>query len=153
MSLYREWKNSLPFDPAERAGGWDLRRADDPQVTRLSLALGAALAVCLATGGGLAPRVEWGAACFFGLVTAVFARGLLLAWRHLTAGGWRAWRQREANELAIDRISAGVGFALALFLATGGGGIGPTFALTPALLVGLCSGLLTRALLALARWP
>src|SRR5438270_89144 len=107
MSLYREWKNSLPFDPAERVGGWDLRSADDPQLTRLSLALGAALAVCLATGGGLAPRVEWGAACFFGLVTAVFALGLLLAWRHLTAGGWRARRRHRSVQRRMSSRSRG----------------------------------------------
>ena len=153
MSLYREWKDGLPFDPAERESILGCRTADEPQVARLSLALGAALAVLLATGGGVAPPVDWGAAFFFGLATAVFTRGLLLAWRHLAHGGWRAWRHREANEPAMDGISTGAGIGLALYLATGAGGIGPAFAPAEAALAGFCSALLTRALLGLARWP
>src|SRR5215217_982782 len=153
MSLYREWKDRLPFDPAERESVLGCRTTDEPQVARLSLALGATLAVLLATGGGVAQRVDWGAAGFFGLATAVFARGLLLAWGHLAHGGWQAWRHREANEPAIDGLSAGVGIALALCLATGAGGIGPAFAPAGAVLAGLCSALITRAFLGLARWP
>ena len=153
MSLYREWKDRLPFDPAERESVLGCRTADEPQVVRLSLALGAAVAVLLATGGGVAPRVDWGAACFFGLATAVFTRGLLLAWRHLAHGGWQAWRHRQANEPAMDGISASAGIGLALYLATGAGGIGPAFAPAEAALAGFCTALLTRALLHLARWP
>ena len=58
MSLYREWKDRLPFDPAERESVLGCRTANEPQVARLSLALGATLAVLLATGGGVAPRVR-----------------------------------------------------------------------------------------------
>ena len=153
MSSYSEWRERLPFEPAEDAGVVGYRRADEGQVARVSLALGAALAVVLATGGGVAPPAEWGAAAFFGLVTAVFARGLLLAWRHLAHGGWHAWRRCHVNEPAADRLSVGVGIALALVLVTGAGGLKPAVASAEAVLAGLCSALAVRALLALARWP
>ena len=81
-------------------------------------------------------------------------RGLLLAWHHLKDGGWRAWRERgRANESVIDRLSLGGGVALALFLATGGGGIGPAFAVGEALIIGGIAGIAARALLTFARWP
>lgn len=153
MSLHREWKDHLAFDPAENNGLWSYRRADDPRIIRHSLASGVILAVLLATGGGVAPRADWGAALFLGLIVAVSIRGLLLARYHLVNGGWRAWRQRAVNEPATDGISVGVGLALALFLVTGGGGIGPAFAPIEALLVGLFAGLLSRALLTFLRWP
>ena len=153
MSVYRELQEALPFDPTEREGVWGYRGADEPKTVRLSLATGALLAVCLATGGGVAPRVDWGAALFIGLATAVFMRGLLLACRKLTNGGWQAWRRRAANEPAIDLLSAAGGVALALFLVTGGSGIGPAFAPAQAALAGLLAGVALRLLLAFARWP
>ena len=147
-------RSPLLFDLAEGEGIWAARRADDPRIIRSSLAFGTTIAVLLATGGGVAPRIDWGAATFFGLGAAVLLRGLLLAWHHLKAGGWRAWRERSrANEPVIDRLSIGVGAALALFLATGGGGIGPAFAVGEALIIGGIAGIAARALLTFARWP
>jgi hypothetical protein len=153
MNLYQEWRARLPFEPAEEAGVWAERRVDDPRITRRSLALGAVVALALATGGGVAPRLEWGAAVLVGMVAAALARGLLLAWGHLAAGGWRAWRRRAANERAIDALSAGVALGLPLFLVSGGGGIGPAVDPGAAALAGLGAGLLARGLLGLARWP
>ena len=153
MSLYREWRAGLPFDPAAGASVVGYRRADDPRVARASLALGAFVALALATGGGLAPPVDWGAAGFCGLVAAVAARGLLIAGWRLSHGGWRAWRRRAADEAAMGRLSAGVGIALALCLASGAGGLRPVVAPAGAALAGLGGALLARGLLALARWP
>jgi hypothetical protein len=153
MSVYRELQDALPFDPTEREGIWGYRGADEPKLVRLSVAAGAILALCLATGGGVAPRIDWGAALFFGLATAVFTRGLLLAGHKLANGGWQAWRRRTTNEPAIDLLSAIGGVALALFLVTGGSGIGPAFAPAQAALAGLLAGLALRLLLTFARWP
>ena len=153
MALDRDARDALPFDLAAGKGVWDSRRVDDPRVIRISLALGAAVALLLATGGGVAPRLDWGMAIFFGIAAAVVARGLLLAHRHLAQGGWRAWRRREVNEVAIDRIGVGVGAAVALVLASGGGGVGPAFTLGLALAIGTIAGIVTRALFLFFRWP
>lgn len=153
MSLYRELTDTLPYDPTERAGLWGYRGADAPLIARMSLILGFLTAVALATGGGVLPRLDWGAALFGGLACAVLTRGLLLAWRSLATGGWQAWRQREANSPAIDAVSVGVGIALALLLVTGGGGVGPSFLPAEAIFGGLVLGIACRALLTLLRWP
>ena len=153
MPLDRDVRDALPFDLASGEGVWDSRRVDDPRVIRASLALGGVAALLLATGGGVAPRLDWGMAIFFGIAAAVVARGLLLAHRHLAHGGWRAWRRREANEVAIDRIGVGVGAAVALVLASGGGGVGPAFTLGLALAIGTIAGIVTRALFLFFRWP
>jgi hypothetical protein len=153
MSLYRELLDTLPFDPTEREGLWGYRRADAPHAARVSLALGALLAVCLATGLGVAPALDLGLACFFGLAAATFSRGLLLAQHRLRHGGWQAWRRRQTNERAVDLASGGTGLALALLLATGGGGVGPAFALGEALFAGILAVMVSRAILLLARWP
>ena len=58
MSLYREWKERLPFDPVERESVLGCRTVDEPHLVRLSLALGAVVAALLATGGGVAPRAD-----------------------------------------------------------------------------------------------
>jgi hypothetical protein len=153
MSLDRNVRDALPFDLASGEGIWDSRRVDDPRIIRISLALGAVVALLLATGGGVAPRLDWGMAIFYGITAAVIARGILLAHRHLAHGGWRAWRQREANSVAIDRIGVGVGAALALILASGGGGVGPAFTLGMAMAIGTIAGIVTRALFLFFRWP
>lgn len=153
MSLHREYLDSLPFDPTEREGVWGYRRAEDPAAVRLSLAAGAVAAVALATGLGVAPPADWGAALFVGLIVAVFARGVLLAQHRLRHGGWRAWRARVVNDRALDIVSGGGGCALALLLATGGGGIGPAFAPGEAVVIGLIAVLASRAVLLVARWP
>jgi len=153
MSLYRELLDSLPFDPTERDGLWGYRRADEPTVARQAFALGATLALCLATGLGIAPHIDWGAALFFGLITAVFTRGLLLARHRLLNGGWRAWRQRNPNVRALDLVSGGLGAVIALMLATGGGGIGPAFAPGQALFIGILAVIASRAILLVAKWP
>ena len=153
MSLYRELLNSLPFDPTEREGLWAYRRAEEPNAARLAFAIGATLALGLATGFGIAPTIDWGAALFFGLITAVFVRGVLLAHHHLRHGGWRAWRRRAMNERALDLVSGGGGCVLALLLATGGGGVGPAFAPGEAVVIGALVVLASRALLLIARWP
>jgi hypothetical protein len=148
MSLYRELRDALPYDPAEREGVFGARRADEPQITRWSLALGAAVGIALAVA-----RVDWGAALFCGLGTAVFSRALALAWHHLAGGGWRQWLGRELNVPAADGISAGVGLALWLLLVSGGGGVGPAFAPVEAALAGVLAGLITRGVLTVAKWP
>jgi hypothetical protein len=153
MSLYRELLDTLPFDPTEREGLWGYRRSDEPRAARVSLALGAILAICLATGLGVIPPLDRGAALLFGLAAAVFTRGALLARQHLRNGGWHAWRTRQTNDRAIDLASGGVGIALALLLATGGGGIGPALGLGEALFVGVVAAIISRALFLLARWP
>jgi hypothetical protein len=153
MALDRDVRDALPFDLAAGDGVWDSRRVDDPRVIHFSLGLGAAVALLLATGGGVAPRLDWGMAIFYGIVAAVLARGLLLARQLFTRGGWRAWRQREANGVAVDRIGVGIGTALTLILATGGGGVGPVFTLGIALATGTSAGIAARALLLFLRWP
>ena len=153
MSLYRELLDTLPFDPSERDGLWGYRRAEEPNAARLGLACGTALTLCLATGLGLAPHLDWGAALFFGLLAAVFTRGLLLAQYRLRHGAWRAWRQRTVNVHSLDLVSGGLGVALALMLATGGGGIGPAFPPGEALLIGVIAMIASRALLLIAKWP
>src|SRR3954452_9300984 len=92
MALDRDVRDALPFDLAAGDVVWDSRRVDDPRVIRVSLGLGTAVALLLVTGGGVAPRLDWGMAIFYGIVAAVLARGLLLARQHFTRGGWRAWR-------------------------------------------------------------
>lgn len=153
MSLYRELLDSLPFDPTEREGVWGYRRADQPHAVPASLACGAVVALCLATGLGLMMPIDWGMALFYGLAIAILARGVLLAQHHLRHGGWQAWRGRQVNDRAIDQVSGGTGIALALLLATGGGGIGPAFALGEALFVGILAIIASRALLLIIRWP
>ena len=111
------------------------------------------LALCLATGVGIAPPLDWGAAFVFGLIAAVFARALLIAQHRLRRGGWQSWRRREVNHRGLDLVSGGLGFALALILATGGGGVGPAFAPEMAIFIGLLIVIISRAFLLLARWP
>lgn len=147
-SLYRELTEHLPYDPTERAGVWGARRAEDPRITPVSLVLGGLVAVAL-----IIARLDWGAALFGGLVAAVGARAGLLTWRHLASGGWRAWRARATSTPALDACTAGTGIAVALFLTTGGGGVGPALPLAEAALAGLFGAMLTRALLTIARWP
>jgi hypothetical protein len=153
MALNRDVRDALPFDLAAGDGIWDSRRIDDPRVIRGSLGLGAVVAILLATGGGVAPRLDWGLAIFYGIAAAVVARGALLAWQHLARGGWRAWRRREANEVAIDRIGVGIGAVVALVLASGGGGVGPAFTLGVSLAVGTIAGIVARAVFGFLRWP
>jgi hypothetical protein len=153
MSLYRELRDALPFDPAERDGLWGYREADEPNASRLGLAAGAIVALGLATGLGIAPAIDWAAALFCGLIAAVFTRGILLIQHRLRHGGWRAWRRRTVNVHALDLVSGGTGVALALLLATGAGGIGPAFDLGVALFVGILAVIASRAILLVARWP
>ena len=153
MSLYRELLERLPFDPTEREGLWGYRRAEQPQAVRASVALGAVVAIGLATGFGLAAPIDWGAAFFCGLAIAVLARGVFLAQHRLRHGGWRAWRQRQVNERAVDQVSGGLGIALVRLLASGGGGIGPAFAIGEALFAGIIAIIVGRAALLLIRWP
>lgn len=153
MNLYREPLDNLPFNPAERDGLWGYRWAEEPYAARLGLGCGAALTLCLATGVGIAPPLDWGAAVVFGLIVAVFTRGFLLALHRLRRGGWRSWRQREVNLRALDLVSGGGGFVLALILVTGGGGVGPAFAPGMAIFIGLLTVIASRALLLLMRWP
>ena len=153
MSLYRELSDQLPYDPTERSGVLGARRADEPRVLRASVAVGALLALLVLTGGGVLPRGDWGAALFCGLLGAIAVRGGLLAWAYLRGGGWHAWRARPVNGEACDRVSGGIGIALAIIMASGAGGIGPAFSPITAVLAGLFAGFAARALLGFARWP
>ena len=139
--------------PIEMRGVWDARQADMPRLVQLSGALGLAVAIVLATGVGLMPPRDWGGAVLAGLATAVTMRGTVLAVRHLTRGGWQAWRRYRANEAAIDRFSVGGAGALFLLLLSGGGGVGPKVPLIEATLAAIGAGLVLRGLLMLLKWP
>lgn len=99
------------------------------------------------------PPRDWGGAVLAGLATAVTLRGIILAVRHPTGGGWRAWRRCRANEAASDRLSIGGAGALFLLLVSGGGGVGPAVPVIEATLAASGVGLLLRGLLMLLKWP
>ncbi len=153
MHTSRGPQEIVRFDLSEGGGVWGCHETDEPRIARYSLALGGVVGVVLATGVWVLPPLDWVAAFVVGLVFAVFTRGLLLVARHLARGGWHSWRRRAANETVVERIAVGCGVALAFLLATGGGGVGPAFGPIEASIAGLGVGLLTRGLLAFARWP
>lgn len=153
MRLFHERRELVAYQPVEMRGVWDARQADMPRIVQLSGALGLAVAIVLATGMGLMPPRDWGSAVLAGLATAVTMRGTVLAVRHLTGGGWQAWRRYRANEAAIDRFSVGGAGVLFFLLLSGGGGVGPKVPLIEATLAAIGAGLLLRGLLMLLKWP
>lgn len=153
MGLFQGRRELSVYNPVERRAIWEARQADTPQIVRISGALGLAITIILATGVGLMPPRDWGAAVLAGLATAVTLRGGVLIACHLIGGGWRAWRLARANERAIDRFSIGGACALSLLLISGGGGVGPAVTPIEATLAAIGAGLVLRGLLMLLKWP
>ncbi len=153
MRLFHERRELIAYNPAEGRSVWGARQTDVPLVAQISAVLGLVVTVVLATGVWLMPPRNWGGAVLAGLATAVTLRGSVLAVRHLTGGGWRAWRRYNANETAIDRFSIGGASALFLLLISGGGGVGPAVPLIEATLAAIGTGLCVRGLLMLLKWP
>jgi len=153
MGLFHERRDLIAYNPVEMRGVWDARQADTPRLVQISGALGLAVTIVLATGVWLMPPRDWGGAVLAGLATAVTLRGIVLAVRHLTGGGWRAWRRYQASEAAIDRLSVGGAGALFLLLVSGGGGVGPEIPIIEATLAAIGAGLFLRGLLMLLKWP
>ncbi len=153
MRLSYDRRELSAYNSPEVRGLWEARRADAPLIGAISGVLGLAVAAFLLTGAGLIPPQDWGSAVFAGLATAVILRGIILAVRHLSGGGWRSWRRYRANETAIDRFSVGGAGALFLLLVSGGGGVGPAVPIIEATLAAIGAGLLLRGLLMLLKWP
>jgi hypothetical protein len=153
MRPFHERRELLAYNPVEGRGVWGARQADTPLIAQINGALGLAVTVVLATGVWLMPPRDWGGAVLAGLATAVTLRGITLAVRHLTGGGWQAWRRCRANGVASDRLSIGGAGALFFLLVGGGGGVGPAVPVIEATLAASGAGLLLRGLLMLLKWP
>ncbi len=153
MRLFHERRELIAYDPVEGRGVWGGRQCDTPLIVQISGALGLTVTVVLATGVWLMPPRDWGGAVLAGLATAVTLRGIILAIRHLSGGGWQAWRRYRANATAIDRLSIGGAGALFLLLISGGGGVGPAVPIIEATLAAIGTGFFLRGLLMLLKWP
>ncbi len=153
MRLFHDRRELIAYNPAEGRGVWGAWQTDVPLVAQISAALGLMVTVVLATGVWLMPPRNRGGAVLAGLATAVTPRDSALAVRHLTGGGWRAWRRCNADETAIGRFSIGGAGALFLLLIGGGGGVGPAVPSIEATPAAIGTGLCVRGLLMLLKWP